>query len=54
MENKSRERIFEIKDRNAVTIIKEFTKDGSRIPFNLVGEVKGKYSGMHTETALVI
>jgi len=54
MENKNREKILEIKDKNAVTIIKEFTPDGSKIQFNSTGEVKGKYSGMHTETVDIL
>ncbi len=54
MEKKNREKMLEIKDKNAVTIIKEFTKDGARIQFNSTGEVKGKYSAMHTETVDIL
>jgi len=54
MEKKNQEQILEIKDKNAVTIIKEFSSDGSKIQFNSTGEVKGKYSGMHTETTDIL
>ncbi len=50
MEKENCEQILEIKDRNAVTIIKEFLKDGVKLQFNSQGETKGKYSAQHTET----
>jgi hypothetical protein len=42
------EKILEIKDKNAVTIIKEVLPDGLKIQFNSAGETSGKYSAMHT------
>jgi hypothetical protein len=48
------EQILEIKDKNAVTIIKEVLKDGLKIQFNSVGETSGKYSAMHTETVDIV
>ena len=48
------EQILEIKDKTSVTIIKEFTREGAKIQFNSVGEVKGSYSGTHTETVDIL
>ena len=44
------EEIVTINDKMIVTIIKESTKDGVKLQFNSVGDVKGKYNAMHTET----
>ncbi len=48
------ELILEIKDKNSVTIIKEFTNDGAKLQFNSVGETKGRYQAQHTETVDII
>jgi len=45
------ELLVEIKTKPTAVIIKEFTKTGAKIQYNLVGEVNGKYSGSHMETA---
>ncbi len=48
------EQILEIKDKTAVTIIKEFMNDGVKIQFNSVGESKGRYQAQHTETVDIV
>ena len=54
MEKENCEQILEIKDKNAVTIIKEVLKDGLKIQFNSMGETSGKYSAIHTETVDIL
>jgi len=54
MEKENCEQILEIKDKTSVTIIKEFRPDCAKIQFNSVGEVRGKYTGSHTETVDIL
>ena len=46
-----REMLAEIKEKTTAVIIKEFNADGAMIQYNSMGEVKGKYHGIHMETA---
>ena len=48
------ELMLEIQDKAIVTIIKEFTNEGAKIQFNSVGQVKGRYNAMHTETVDIL
>ena len=43
--------LAEIKEKTTAVIIKEFNADGAMIQYNSMGEVKGKYHGIHMETA---
>ena len=45
-----RELLAEIKEKTTAVIIKEFLQDGAKIQYNSMGEVKGKYNGVHIET----
>ena len=48
-----REMWAEIKEKNTTATIKEFNADGAMIQYNSMGEVKGKYHGIHWETVNV-
>ena len=48
-----KEMLAEIKEKTTALIIKEFTADGAMVQYNSMGEVKGKYHGIHMETANV-
>jgi hypothetical protein len=42
--------LCEIKAKTNSIIIRDFIADGAKMQYNSVGEMKGKYSGMHIET----